>query len=354
METKSFSKHSIDALDRLLGGKGSVVVAVHINPDGDALGSATAMARYLRACRGREAWVVVPTVFSCTLDFVVDREWLVDAGAEPDRAAQLVSEASLIICQDMNSFSRSGVLSEPLSASSAEKILIDHHLSPDRESFDLVFSETEISSASELLYQILVSLPDIGAPSRLPLEVATPLMVGMTTDTNNFANSVFPSTLSMASELLAVGVDRNGILLHLYNEYRENRYRAMGHCLADLMKITPEGVAYIVLDAASMTSLGLEEGETEGFVNIPLGIAHVRMSVFLKQDDGFFRVSVRSKPGTSANAFASTWFHGGGHECASGGRLFFPGDIASSEMAAQYIENAAARFMQNVTPEPNN
>ena len=63
------------------------------------------------------------------------------------------------------------------------------------------------------------------------------------------------------------------------------------------------------------------------------------MSLFLKIDgNGFFRVSVRSKKGYSSNLCATRYFHGGGHENASGGRLFFPQDIAAPEAAAAYIE----------------
>ena len=97
-------------------------------------------------------------------------------------------------------------------------------------------------------------------------------------------------------------------------------------------------------------SHGLKDGDTDGFVNLPLGIGKVRMSIFLREDAGFFRVSVRSKKGCSSNALARAHFHGGGHECAAGGRIFFPGDIASREDAAQYIENVTARFLQSESP----
>jgi hypothetical protein len=184
-------------------------------------------------------------------------------------------------------------LADSLRDSIARKVLIDHHLNPERASFDLVFSESEISSASELLYQVLLALPGVGTADRLPLDVLTSLMTGMTTDTNNFANSVFPSTLQMASELLAAGVDRDALIDHLYHSYRENRLRAMGACLQERMRITPDGVAFIVLDRAFMERFDLQEGETEGFVNLPLGIGRVRLSLLLREDDGHFRVGLR-------------------------------------------------------------
>jgi phosphoesterase RecJ-like protein len=94
-----------------------------------------------------------------------------------------------------------------------------------------------------------------------------------------------------------------------------------------------------------MKKYNVEEGDTEGFVNIPLTIDGIRLSVFAKEDEGFVRISVRSKKGTSANLCAKTWFHGGGHENAAGGRLYIPKDIADINQAGDYIMNATTRFI---------
>ena len=187
------------------------------------------------------------------------------------------------------------------------------------------FSETEISSASELLYQILMSTPQVSEDAKkLPLSTATSLMTGMTTDTNNFANSVYPSTLIMASTLLAAGVDRDYILSQLYNQHSENRLRLMGHMMKELLTITEDGAAYMILDLKTQHKYGIKEGDTEGFVNMPLSIANVRISLLLKEDTDRIRVSIRSKKGTSANRCARMHFNGGGHENAAGGRLDIP------------------------------
>ena len=94
----------------------------------------------------------------------------------------------------------------------------------------------------------------------------------------------------------------------------------------------------------------VQEGETEGFVNLPLGIAQVRLSLFLKEDEGHFRVSIRSKAGVSASRLAAEAFHGGGHECAAGGKLYFPQDIPSQAAAGDYLATVTARFMRNPAP----
>ena len=91
----------------------------------------------------------------------------------------------------------------------------------------------------------------------------------------------------------------------------------------------------------------LFRSELEGYVNMPLAIGKVKMSIFLKEDGERFRVSIRSKKGTSANACATRYFNGGGHEQASGGRLYIPGDIAEASKAPEYIEKAIEDFYKN-------
>ena len=319
-------------------------IVVHTHPDGDAVGSGTALLAYLRQCRGVQAALLLPDAAPASLDFLLPAEGVTVASADRCGAEALLTACDLLLCLDMNGFGRADALTDALGACTARKVLIDHHLDPEREHFDLVFSETQVSSTCELLYGLLCRLPG-GAAERLPLPVLTPLMAGMTTDTNNFANSVFPSTLRMASELLAAGVDRDALLDALYHRFRENRFRAMGAYL-ERMRITPQGAAYAVLDREFLRRFDLRDGETEGFVNLPLGIDRVRLSLFLREDDGHFRVSLRSRPGISASRLAAEAFHGGGHACAAGGRLRFPEDIASPAQAAEYVEAVTARFME--------
>ena len=182
--------------------------------------------------------------------------------------------------------------------------------------------------------------------SRIPAAAATALMTGMITDTNNFANSVYPSTLRMASALMEAGTDRDMILQQLYNRFTESRLRLMGHMMKDLLKITEDGVAYIVLDQDTQRRFHVKEGDTEGFVNMPLSIDKVVMSILLKEDNDRIRVSIRSKRGYSANQCAKEHFNGGGHENASGGRLQIGKDLAGIEEASEYIERHTHTFMK--------
>lgn len=221
----------ITVLDRLTGGSSRVTIVVHTHPDGDAVGSGTAMLGYLTDIKRKNAALIVP-------DSVPDSISFITKGFEPGsvivfederlKAEEWINSCDTIICLDCNSFSRTADM-ETLQKSTARKVLIDHHLNHETASFDTTFSKEGISSASELLFWITMEAPEIeGDASRLPARCAASLLTGMTTDTNNFSNSVFPSTFEMASRLIEAGVDRDAILVSLYNNYRENRRGSWG------------------------------------------------------------------------------------------------------------------------------
>lgn len=329
----------------------TISVVTHMKPDGDAMGSSLGMYRFLKVFTEKNVRIVLNDKYPENLVFMVKESELNDIliyNENPTEAETHIKSSDLIICLDFNAFHRTENLEQILLESKGIKILIDHHLSPDSQHFTLTFSVQEISSASELLFHILKAMPQCnGYASKLPLCAAEALMTGMTTDTNNFNNSVYPSTFNMASELIAMGVDRDKILFNLFNQFGENRLRLLGTMLKDLLTITPDGVAYMVLDAETMKKFQIDEGDTEGFVNMPLSIKNVRMSLLLKEDGDRVRVSIRSKKGTSANRCSRLHFNGGGHENAAGGRLYIPQDIRNITEAGAYIEKHTHLFFKN-------
>ena len=307
--TGCITSGKIAGLKKLLEGARKVALAGHVHPDGDAVGCVTALALYLKRELGKEA----------SLKYILGT----------------TEDADLVILMDCNAFSRTDVLGDNLSASAAPKVLIDHHLNPDEGSFDLVFSTPDISSASELTFWILKAL---GWDLR-DREIGEALLTGMTTDTNNFANSVFPTTFAMASELIASGVDRDAILQKIYFSYRENRVRLMGYMQNEGLTILPEGASYMILTKEIQERFDLREGESEGLVNVPLSIKEVRLSLLLKEYEDHYRVSLRSKKGTSAQQCAVKYFNGGGHENAAGGRLYPAKDLGGKSLE-EYVKQA--------------
>ena len=322
-----------------------VATVAHTHPDGDAVGSSLGMAYWLESL-GKDVRCIFPDQISSNLAFLLEGGAKAKCLVYADDAKAVtdwLAGCDLIIVLDMNSLSRGAGLEEVLKAVKAPKVLIDHHLNPAQEEFCLTISETEISSASELTYWLLKELEGKGMGNIGP-QAGTALMAGMTTDTNNFANSTWPSTLEMASQLLAAGVNRDAIVEKVNWHYGENRLRALGMLLDSRLTVLPQGVAYMVLYKEDLEKFNLGDGDTEGFVNMPLAISAVRMSILIKEDKEHFRVSVRSKKGTSAQNYTKVYCHGGGHENAAGGKIFFPQDIAAPKDAPAFLERTVKEY----------
>ena len=163
MRMQAVSQENIRAFREAIQQSTRIAVVGHTHPDGDALGSCTALSLWL-AGRGKAVSCIFPDTPADNLLFILSPKVNYLYGDAHAAAARKALEAcELLIQLDCNQFSRTEGLAPFLEASSAQKILIDHHLNPDRESFDIVFSTPEISSASELLYWVC-SLPPSGWP----------------------------------------------------------------------------------------------------------------------------------------------------------------------------------------------
>lgn len=346
-EAICITKEKINALEGIIRRAKKIAVLSHMNPDGDAVGSCAAVASYLSEACGKDVKVVLPNAPGEPLAFITKRipqDRLLIHAKSPEAAEKAIEDAEAILVLDLNRLERVSSEESAVRRAKAPKVLIDHHIGPEAEAFGLVFSKTDVSSACELIYQILMEI--VGDARKLPPTCAYALMCGMTTDSNNFANSVFPTTLQMASALLEAGVDRDGIVESAFNSYRTNRIRLLGHMLDQRLHVTPEGAAWMILTKEIKERFDYRDGETEGFVNVPLTAKDIRLSIFLSEEDDRFRVSIRSKKGTSARDLAGRFFNGGGHENASGGRLLVPDDLPEKGDVEAYVENALKEYLK--------
>ena len=317
-------------LEAFLAEARDIVLIGHFNPDGDAIGSVTAAWHYLRA-RGKHPRIILPSPYPENMAFLdPDEEKILICEQDLAEARRLVAEADLLICLDLNRLARTEYLEADILATSARKVLVDHHIAAELDRFDLAFSTIDVSSTCELLYRILLSMPDIaGDPARIPLRCAESLYVGMMTDTNNFSNSVYPGTFEMAARLIARGVDKDVMQEKVLSCYSVSRTRLMGHMVKDKMVILPRHkAAYMMLSNQEKKQYHFVPGDSEGFVNLPLTIADVEISALFTENDAgaYVRVSLRSKSRVNVNRLAVRFFNGGGHRNASGGRLYMPLD----------------------------
>ena len=143
----------VDRIKQLVLASQEIVITCHVSPDGDALGSSTALCMVLKNLNKR-AHVVTADCPPKSLYFLPGVRDIVIATRQTDRAHELLGSADLIFCLDYNDPKRIDRLSDALLRSKARKVMIDHHLDPCLET-DVAISNPEISSTSALLYLFL-------------------------------------------------------------------------------------------------------------------------------------------------------------------------------------------------------
>ncbi len=329
------STDQVDRLRQMLSTPGlrSAIVS-HTNPDGDAVGSSLAWAGALRAL-GHEATCIVPNKYPYFLDWMPGIEEVVVFRSDTEgRAARALAEADLIFCLDFNAVSRLEILSDTLSANtSARRILIDHHLSPD-EGFDLMFSYPGASSTCYIMYRLIEALFGTEAITQ---QMAEALYVGMMTDTGNFAfSSLTPGLFRAVATLVERGVHVPTVYNNVYNAYTEGRARLFGYAINRKMQLIEDGtVAYMSLMEHEMRRFGFQQGDSEGFVNYALTIKKMKMSAMFLAHRKFIRVSLRSRGDVDVNLFARKYFNGGGHKNAAGGKSY----DTMEETIARYVRS---------------
>ena len=308
-------------MDQLISTAQSVLVVCHKSPDGDAIGSSLGMAEYFRQ-RGKDVTVVVPDQYPDFLHWLPNSEKIVRYDKHPGKCDMLFKIADLIVCLDFNTPSRVEDMEPALVSSPARKILIDHHLKPDVDA-DLVISQPEASSASELVFRVVWQL---GGFPELGKAFAIPVYCGMMTDTGGFTfNSTRPEIFFIIGELLTKHIDKDKIYRNVYHNYSYDRIRLMGYVMYEKLVYLPEyHASYYAITRDEQKRFNFIKGDAEGLVNIPQQIKGLKLSISLREDTekpNLVWVSLRSVDDFPCNLVAERFFNGGGHLNASGGRL---------------------------------
>ena len=282
------------------------VIACHVNPDGDALGATFALHLGLRklGARTHPTWgaddVRVPSAYS----------WL--PGADDLVASADAPDAPLFVAVDCGAIDRLGTL-EGSARAAACLVNIDHH--PGNDNFGrLNVVVPEASSSAELVAGLL---RDAGV--RFDRDIATCLYTGVVTDTGRFSyTNSRPEALRLAADLLEYGVDAPEIAQEVFESSPFAYLKLVGHVLERAVLHPDERFVYSWFTRADLDDVGVAMDETEKLIDLVRATRDADVAaMFKEQDDGRWRVSLRSKGPVSVGALARAR-GGGGHELAAG------------------------------------
>lgn len=295
-----------------------ITVLTHVNPDGDAIGSALGFAQFLRKF-GHEVEVMVPNAFPGFLAWMPGASAIHLYDQDADTCNRILDQTECLCVLDFNRISRSGLVQDKLKSLNVTKILIDHHRDTDFDQFLCALSDTDATSTSELVAETILHYGE----SYLDESIATNILVGIITDTGSFSHSITrPEIFSVCAKLMEKAPSYNKIHQLIYDTFSEDRLRLLGYAISNKMEVLDEYATSIIsLSKEELESFHYQVGDTEGVVNYPLSMEKIKMAVLVTERQGVIRLSFRSKGNFSVHELAHQHFNGGGHTNAAGGTL---------------------------------
>lgn len=283
-----------------------IAIAIHTRPDGDAIGSSSALAKGFEFF-GKNVDLL------CDSDVPYKLRGLKGVG-EYKKTTDV--QYDLVVFCDCGDETRIG--SVKLNLKKAKIAIIDHHIT-SKTTGNYNYIHPEVSSASEL---VLAVLEESGV--EISEDVADLLYVGLMTDTGNFCNTnVTQKTFENAAKLVLLGADPNHLSRNIFKLLEGNKYKLLGEALSAVRLFDDGKIAYSYISKGMLEKCGCDISATEGIIDSVLSIEGVQIAVVMTDGikNGSYKVSLRSVNGIDVSRAAAT-VGGGGHKQASGCMYF--------------------------------
>jgi len=305
----------------------------HIRPDCDALGSELGMAEILLSM-GKQVTIVNGHATPPNLAFIDPKNRIQHLGT--DVQIEDLTGFDILIVLDTSAWAQLGPMGDVLRATTAKKIIIDHHVGSD----DLDATPYKNTSA-EAAGRIVTELAkELGV--KLTAEIATPLFAAIATDTGWFRfKSVSACTYRIVASLIEAGASPDGIYKALYEQNSIGRVRLRGRILQRFETLNDGRLIHTYVKASDFTETGALPSDTEDVINAGLAVAGVEAAVILVgQVEGGFKISFRSQTDLDCSKLAGQ-FGGGGHKAAAGAFI-----TESFEISQRKVLDATLAAMQ--------
>ena len=280
-------------------------VSSHVNPEGDALGSALALASLLKRL-GKQAVVAtdggIPKAFAFfpRIAPVVGRPSQV-------KMPEVAMTVDVPVLERLGSMT--GMFKE-----AGLSVVIDHHVS-NRLFGDVNWVDPKAAAVGEMIYRLYRAFGM--TPTR---DEALCMYVSIVTDTGSFRYmSTTPEVHQIAAALITRGVSPLKVAQDIYECHSPSDLRFLGRVLTSL-KSSPDGrISWVEVPYKLLKSCRPGPEIIDELVNYPRSVQTAEVSFVLREQtlDGKIRVSFRSKGRVDVNRIARS-FGGGGHRAASG------------------------------------
>lgn len=283
-----------------------IAILTHISPDGDCIGSAAGLSGVLKKM-GRDAKIYQIDPFPSNLEFLKSyAEFLPESETE--------SPHDLVICVDTGSVDRINDRLQIFESGRATMV-IDHHMT-NTYFCDYSYVDAAAAANTEIIYLIAKKLG-----VEICEEIATPLYVGIITDTGSFKySSTTDRTFDIARKLKEAGIDLTKINNEVFLSITRGSVQALRICLDNLKFYFDGRVAASHITYEDIKNHNLDQADTDGLSEYLRSIMGVEVGAFARgTDDNKYKFSTRSKTYVDVSEVAGS-LGGGGHKRAAGFR----------------------------------
>ncbi len=279
-----------------------ILISVHKNPDGDALGSQLALMLALEKSN--------KTVVAQNIDPVPELYRFLPASSRIRTGSAVEGRYDAILVLDADP-PRTGLFDGNYPADI--RINIDHHITNPAE-WPLTWLDPAASATGEMVYELIQRL---GVP--MDREIALCLYTAIFTDTGSFRYSnTTPKSMRMAAELIEAGADPWLVTEHVYESFAYRRIKLLGNVLAGMERSDDGKLAWVVITEKLYRQFGATAEDTENFVNFVRSTKGVEVAILFRQTAASqYKISLRSKGRVDLSGLAQS-LGGGGHKNAAG------------------------------------
>lgn len=284
-------------------GMRTVGIAGHINPDGDCIGSTTALYQYLKK---------YDPDLSIDLYLELPRPSLrfMKGVSESKQEADSDRVYDLFVTCDVSSLDRIGVAGD-LFDKAKHTACVDHHVSNPGFA-DVNYVVPDASSCAEVL-------TDLMDPAEIDRDIAISLYTGIIHDSGVFQYSnTSPHTMRCAASLMEKGFDHNKLIDESFNKRTYAQNRILGYALTKSRQELGGKVISSSITLEEMKRFGVTQQDLDMIVSQLRLTDGAEAAVFVyEKQPGQFKVSLRSNEYLDVAEIAGT-FGGGGHAKAAG------------------------------------
>ena len=286
------------------------LLATHVNPDGDAIGSLCGLALVLEQM-DKQVVAFCQDQVPGFLQFLPYSDRIVRELPRPDG----FQVAVVLDCGELDRIGNAANILQDV----PKIIHIDHHSSGDGFGH-LNLVRPECSSTAEILSEIFQAIP-----VALEQQAAENIYTAILTDTGSFrfANTT-ARALAIAAEMVSLGVVPDKVAREVYDSMSPERLRLLALSLNTLTLRSNGRLTAILVSRQMLEETGASATETDGFVNYPRSINGAEVSILFRETDaGLVNVSLRSRGRYNVAEFAQL-YDGGGHRNAAAFRCKGP------------------------------